>query len=207
MKIGIIGAGNIGGNLGVLWAKRGHEVRFGVRDPEAEKELAARAGHDAEATDVRSAAVFGEVVVLAVPWEAVPSVMAQAGDLSGKVLIDCTNPIRWENGPVIAIEGSGAQQIAKLVPGAKVVKAFNTLGAEHLQDPRFGSYKADVYIATDDQTARSVAASLAREIGFDVVDAGPLRNARLLEHLAVLWIHLATQGGLGRSIAFKVLTK
>jgi len=147
------------------------------------------------------------VVVLAVPWEVVPPVLAQAGDLSGKVLIDCTNPIRWENGPVVAIEGSGVQEIAKRTPGAKVVKAFNTLGAEHLQAPKFGAYKADVYIATDDASARNVAASLARELGFDVVDAGPLRNARLLEHLAVLWVHLATQGGMGRSIAFKVLKK
>lgn len=207
MKIGIIGAGNIGGNLGVLWAKKGHDIRFGVRNPEAEKELAARAGGRTAATDVRAAAAFGDVVVLAVPWEAVPSVLAQAGDLSGKVLIDCTNPIRWENGPVVAIEGSGAQEIAKRTPGAKVVKAFNTLGAEHLQAPKFGAYKADVYIATDDASARNVAASLARELGFDVVDAGPLRNARLLEHLAVLWVHLATQGGMGRSIAFKVLKK
>jgi NADPH-dependent F420 reductase len=207
VRIGIIGAGNIGGNLGLLLAKKGHDIRFGVRNPEAEKDLAARAGGRTAAVDVRTAAAFAEVVMLAVPWEAVPSVLDQTGDLSGKVLIDCTNPIRWENGPVVAIEGSGAQEIAKRAPGAKVVKAFNTLGAEHLQAPKFGAYKADVYIAADDQVARNVAASLARELGFDVVDVGPLRNARLLEHLAVLWVHLATQGGLGRSIAFKVIKK
>jgi hypothetical protein len=207
MKIGIIGAGNIGGGFGRLWARRGHAVRFGVRESgrkEAEA-LAAAAGGDAAATSVAEAARFGEVVMLAVPWQAVPEVLAEAGDLAGKVLIDCTNALKWDaQGPIWAVPA--AEEIARQRPGARVVKAFNTLGAEHLgRLGGEGSVKPDAFLCGDDEAARQVVRSLGEEIGFGVVDAGPLRNARVLEHLAVLWIHLAMKGGLGREIFFKVM--
>jgi predicted dinucleotide-binding enzyme len=151
--------------------------------------------------------------MLAVPWQAVPEVLAEAGDLAGKVLIDCTNALKWDaQGPIWAVPA--AEEIARQRPAARVVKAFNTLGAEHLGrlgaagtggKGGEGSTKPDTFICGDDEAARQVVRSLGEEIGFGVVDAGPLRNARVLEHLAVLWIHLAMKGGLGRDIFFKVM--
>ena len=92
-----------------------------------------------------------------------------------------------------------------MAPGARVVKAFNTLGAEHILNPVVGGQQADVFLCTDDDAARSVVGKLAEEIGFRAVDLGPLRNARLAEHVAIAWIHMAMKGGLGRNIAFKVV--
>jgi hypothetical protein len=207
MKIGIIGAGSIGGNLGRGWAKAGHEIRFGVRKPEAAAELVAECGERAQATDVQTAAAFAEVVVVSTPYNALPEVVSSLGDLEGKVIVDATNPVAWDKGPTHGSSTSAAEEIAAAAPGARVVKAFNTFGAEHLLDPKFGDRTLDVYIAGDDADAKASVAALVEALGLVPVDAGPLRNARLVEHLAVLWIHLATQGGLGRDIGFSLLRK
>lgn len=208
MRIGIIGAGNIGGNLGRRWRDTGHEVMFGLREPGGDRarEALARAP-GARAVTVAEAAAFGEVVVLATPWRAAEEALRAAGDLSGKILVDTTNAVA--PGFTLAVSGdsSWAERIAGWVPGAKVVKAFNTLGAEHLLDPRFGALFADVYLAGDDATAKETVAALARALGFEVIDAGPLASARLLEPLAMLWIRLAMVEGQGRNIAFKLLEK
>ena len=117
MKIGVIGAGNIGGGLGAAWEKKGHAVTYATRD----------------AAGQRAAVEGAEVVVLAIPWKAVPEVIPPlASALAGKVLVDCTNAVGWDDGPVIGVDTSAAQKIAELAPGARVTKAFNTLGAEHL---------------------------------------------------------------------------
>lgn len=207
MRIGIIGAGNIGGNLGRAWARKEHQIRFGVRDPGKIGDLLRECGGRAQAADPASAAAFGDVVALTVPWSAALETVSHLGSLSGKVVVDCTNPIVWQDGPVHAHERSGAQAIAERCPGARVVKAFNCVGAEHLLDPRHGNQSADMFIAGDDAEAKRTVSSLAQDLGFDVIDAGPLRNARLLEHLAALWIHLAMVGGHGRDIAFKLLKR
>lgn len=207
MKIGIIGTGNVGGTLGSQWSAKGHEVVFGTRYPNSEKinHLLAPLGSNVSARNIRQAAGFGDVVVIAVPWSAVPDVLRQAGDLSGKVVIDATNALKREDGPVALLETSAAEEIAKLVPGAKVVKAFNYIGAEHLIDSQFGENRIDAYMAGDDHEAKDIVSSLAEELGFEAVDVGPLRNAKHLEGLAILWIHMASQGGFGRDIAFKLL--
>jgi NADPH-dependent F420 reductase len=205
MKIGILGAGNIGGNLGRRWAQGGHAIRFGVRKPDEIATLVDACGAQASAGDAKSAAAFGDVVVLALPWGAVKDVLGSIGDLRGKIVVDATNPLKWSDGPVHAVATSGAEEIAALVPGVIVVKAFNTLGAEHILDPVVGGLPADVFLATDDAGARETVARLASEIGFRPLDLGPLRNARVGEHLAVAWIHLAMKAGLGRNIALKVV--
>ena len=205
MKIGILGAGNIGGNLGRRWSQSGHAVRFGVRKPDELAALVQECGPQASAGDVRSAVEFGEVVVVALPWAAMADVLANVGDARGKIVVDATNPIRWEDGPVHAVATSAAETIAERLPGARVVKAFNTLGAEHLLQPVVGGLPADVFLCTDDASARETVARLASEIGFRPLDLGPLRNARVGEHLAVAWIHLAMKAGLGRNIALKVV--
>jgi predicted dinucleotide-binding enzyme len=203
MKIGIIGAGRIGGTFGRLWANKGYQVMFGVREASSPKvqTLLEASGADARAGSVAEAAAFGEVVLLAVHWPGVEEVIRQAGDLSGKILIDVTN--RMGNGSGRA----AAEEIAGWARGARVVKAFNSLGSANLTQLQFGSLKADTFICGDDPAAKSVVNELARSIGFDVVDAGPLSNAVLVEALAKLWVQLAYAQGMGPDIAFKLLKR
>jgi predicted dinucleotide-binding enzyme len=205
MKIGILGAGSVGGNLGRLWAARGHDIVFGVRDTNSQKvkALVASSGGEARAASVREAASFGDLVVLAVPWAAVPETLAQTDDLTGKILVDATNRI-GQSGPAGA--ASGGEELARLAPGAKVVKAFNAIGAEHYANSQFGDQAASMFICGDDANAKSTVAQLAEQLGFEVIDAGPLASAAMLESLARLWVSLA-RGSLGREIAFKLVKR
>ncbi len=202
MKIGIIGAGNVGGSLGTQWASRGHQIFFGVRNPQGPEmqELLAEIGSNARAGSVQEAAAFGAVVALAVHWDAMPSVLQQLRGLQGKIVIDCTNRMRP---PEPGSAPTAGEEVARLLPGAVVVKAFNTIGAEHLNNPQFGEQQASMFIVGDDPAAKRVVAQLAEDLGFDVVEAGPLRNAGLLETLTRIWIQLSRQ--YGRGIAFKLL--
>jgi predicted dinucleotide-binding enzyme len=206
MKIAIIGAGNVGGSLGQALSARGHEVRFGVRDPGKITALVQQCGGRATASDPAAAVAFGEVVIVTLPWQATLDAVAALPGLEGKVLIDTTNPIAWADGPVFdpAVPDSAAQRIAALT-GARVVKLFSTHGAELNLAPRIGDVQLDTYLCGDDAEARRMAVRLAEDIGFRVVDAGPLRNAASLEHLAILWVHLAMKAGHGRQIGFKLL--
>lgn len=200
MKIAVIGAGHVGGNLGTRFARSGLEVRFGVR--EAKPELLARAT-GATASAPAEAAAWGDVVILAVPGPvAVEVARSLSHELAGKIVVDCNNPLVWRDGPVWnpPPEGSLASAIAAAAPGARVLKGFNTFGAEFHEDPR----GCDVFFAGDDVAAKSALSELATRAGFHPVDAGPLRNASVLENLAMLWIHLATVGGRGRAWTFKM---
>lgn len=207
MKIGIVGAGNIGGNLGRRWSSKGHAIQFGVRDAgAADVEALLKECPESSASDVKSAAAFGDVVVLALPWNAVAGVLGSIGDLKNKIVVDATNALKFgPDGPEPAVDTSGAQTIAAMLPGAHVVKAFNTLGAEHLLDPVVGGHVCDAFLCGDDAAAKASVKKLAEEIGFRALDMGSLRNARVVEHLAIAWIYLAMKGGLGRNIALKVL--
>lgn len=211
MKIGIIGAGNVGGALGKLWAAEGHEVMFGVRDPNetSVQDMLKSTGGKAKAGSVKQAASFGEVVVLATPWPATQDAVRSAGDLSGKIVVDCTNPIGPDlSGLVVGTTDSAGEQVGRWVDGAKVVKAFNTIGAANFGNPKFGSETASMFICGDDSTAKATVGKLASDLGFEVVDAGPLYAARFLEPLAMLWIHLAFKQGLGPTgHAFKLLRR
>lgn len=211
MKIAIIGAGNVGGALGKLWAAKGHQVMFGVPDPQRGKTqgLIKAIGKQAQAGTVKDAAAFGEVVVLATPWPATQDAIRSAGDLAGKVVIDCTNPLAADlSGLVVGTTNSAGEEVARWTKGAKVVKAFNTIGADNFGNPKFGSETASMFICGDDAAAKSLVGGLAAELGFDVVDVGPLTAARLLEPLAMLWIHLAIKQGWGATgHAFKMLRR
>jgi len=201
MKIAVIGAGNVGGALGGLFAEKGHEVVFGVRDPAAAKVP--------RAASVQEAAAFGEVVVLAVPWPAAQATIQEAGDLSGKIVVDCLNPLKPDlSGLAIGNDNSAGEEVARWAKGAKVVKAFNTIGAANFANPKFGGESASMFICGDDAGAKATVGKLAAELGFDVVDAGSLVEARWLEAMAVLWIHLAFGQGLGPTgHAFKLLRR
>jgi NADPH-dependent F420 reductase len=204
MKIAIIGAGNVGGNLGVRLSKSGFDVRFGLKDDKDAAALLARVGKGASTGTVEDAAKYGDVVFLALPGNVVVDVVKSvASQLEGKIVVDCNNPVTWKDGPVWAppAEGSLAQAIAKVAPGAKVLKAFNQFGAEHHGDPNLTGAPATVFIAGDDAAAKKALSEIATKAGFLPVDSGPLRNAGVLENVAILWIHLATVGGRGRGFA------
>jgi 8-hydroxy-5-deazaflavin:NADPH oxidoreductase len=210
MKIGIIGSGNVGGTLGTRWAKAGHQVTFGSRDPGAVdfKQLLARAGSNARAGTLQDAAKSGEVLLLATPWPVTKEIVQGLGDLTGKVVIDATNPLLPDlSGLAVGANTSGAEQVAAWTRGAKVVKAFNTVGSNIMEKPAFGADKAVLFFCGDDAGAKGKVKQLADELGFEGVDAGPLTHARLLEPFALLWISLAFKAGLGREFAFKLLRR
>jgi len=208
MRIAILGAGNVGGTLGRIWAERGHTIVFGVRAPASDKVRELKAAAGAEAVPTGRATVGADVVLLAVPWGAAEAVLAAAGDLTGKVLLDATNPVAADlSGLSLGQTTSAAETLAELAPGARVVKAFNTTGSANMANPGYGDQAADMFVCGDDADAKAVAGGLAEDAGFGVVDAGPLAAARLLEPLAMLWIRLAYAEGYGPGIAFKLLRR
>jgi hypothetical protein len=216
MDLAIVGAGNVGGALGRSWARVGHRILYGVREPGADKSraLAAATGGGAEAVTPRAAAAAATVVVLATPWAAVPEAIASAGDLSGRVVIDCTNPLRFTPGTglelALGFSDSGAETVARLAPGARVVKAFNTYGWENFADacyPNAAGLKPLMFHAGDDAAAKEVVATLAAEIGFEPFDAGHLRAARELEPLGLLWIRRALSAGRGPDFTWARLAR
>ena len=210
MKIAVLGTGKVGSVLGGRWASKGHSVVFGSRDPHSEKTLAAmrKIGGDARAVSWRDAAAGAEVLLLAMPWTAVAGVLAAVGDVAGKVIIDCINPINAEfTGLDLGHTTSAAEQIAELARGAHVVKAFNVVSATTMANPRYGGEPATLFFCGDDSRAKTIVKQLAEELDFEGVDAGPLRNARYLEPLAMLYIHLAVKQGWGSNCAFKIVRR
>lgn len=208
MKIAIIGAGHVGSTLGKAWAAKGHEIVFGVRDPKGAKAQDAlkAAGPKARAATPKDAASAAEVVLLATPWASTQDAVRSASDLAGKVVIDATNPLKPDmSGLAIGFTTSAGEEVARWAKGAKVVKCFNTVGAEHMGNPRIAGQSASMFLCGDDAAAKKTVAKLAADIGFDPVDAGPLTQARLLEPMALLWISMALSHGLGTGIAFKLL--
>lgn len=207
MNIAIIGAGNVGGNLGVRLSNAGYPVCFGVKPGADTKALLARAAAAASAASVEDAAKRADVVFLALPAAVTADVVRSiAPQLAGKIVVDCGNPLTWKDGPVWAPPpaGSLAAAVAEAAPGAKVVKAFNTFGAEHHADPGLTGTAAVAFMAGDDAGAKQTVGEIATKAGFRAVDAGPLRNAAVLENVAMLWIHLATVGGHGRGFTLDV---
>jgi predicted dinucleotide-binding enzyme len=209
MNIGIVGSGNVGSTLGKAWAKRGHKILFSYsRDPKKLESLATSAGPNTRAGTPDEAVQFGEVILFAPPWPFVDHALKAVGPLVGKILIDCTNPLTQDlSGLEIGHTTSAAEEIAKKTPGARVVKAFNMTGADNMASPRFGAEQATMFICGDDALAKTAVTRLTEELGFEAVDAGPLQAARLLEPLAMLWIHLAYAQKMGSAIGFKLLRR
>jgi len=206
MKIGIIGTGNIGGALARLWMAHGHEVVLGVRD---EEKIAAVRGAFPGASVVltEDAAAGAEVVTLALPWSAVEPVLAEMRPLAGKVLIDTNNPLKADLSGLEALGGrSAAEVIQQLHPEARVVKAFNTVGAAYLGHARVGDADAGGFYCGDDEGAKAVVAELVGQTGLVPVDCGSLRNALYLEAMAMLWIDMAFGHRRGERFAFALLT-
>jgi 8-hydroxy-5-deazaflavin:NADPH oxidoreductase len=201
MRIAVIGAGNVGSALGRAWQQRGHQITYGVRQPDDQKSAALGAA----VTDNATAVAGADAVAVCTPWHATEAAVTACGDLTGKVLIDCTNPLTPD---FTALElghtTSGAEQIAAWAPGARVCKAMNQIGAPMMDAPTLPSAPV-MFVCGDDADAKSVTAQLVSELGFESLDAGDLTVARLLEPFALVWIHMALRRGLGTGWAFGVL--
>jgi predicted dinucleotide-binding enzyme len=184
MKIGIVGAGRIGGNLASLWAKQHHEVMLSYsRDPEHLEQAASAIGARAKAGSVREAVEFGDVVLFSVPWSRIDEVIEEMGDLDGKVVIDTTNQF-GPNGVEELPDGKTAAQInSERLKGSKYAKAFNTLtaGFQGAAAGRSGDERAAMFFVTDDDDARETVKKLIREIGFAQVDVGGTADAAIME--------------------------
>jgi len=208
MRIGILGSGLMGSKLGTIFARAGHEVVFSyARSEQKLKKLAREAGERARAGTPREAVHDAGAVVLAIHWSRLDDVLEQAGDLKSKVVISCSLPMNDANTElVVAHTSSGAEELAKKVPGAHVVSAFNTVPSEVL----FGTYEArrksrkpSLIYCGDHRRSKEVAATLIADAGFDPLDAGPLRLARYSEPFALLVAELAYEGKQGPEMAYR----
>jgi predicted dinucleotide-binding enzyme len=208
MRIGILGSGLMGGKLGTLFARAGHEVVFSyARSVEKLKRLARDAGPKARAGGPGEAVEGADAVLIAVHWSRIDDVLRQAGDLAGKVVITCCLPMNAANTElIIAHTSSAAETLAKKLPKAKVVCAFNTVPSEALFgvfEARRKSARPSLVYCGDDADGKRVAAELIRDVGFDPVDAGPLRIARYTEPFALLVGQLAYEGEGGPELAYR----
>lgn len=202
-RIAIVGAGNVGGALARLWSKAGHQVGVAVREGSKSKAI--------PGVSTGSASVVAgnaEIVLLAVPWSAVREALTSCGNLAGKTVVDCMNPV------MPTLEGlefggttSAAEQLQQLIPQTRVVKAFNTIGAPLLGNATFDGMQADGHFCGDDSAAKAAVAPLIAAAGLRPFDAGPLRNARYLEAMAMLWIDLAIKRGCGPTFGFRMLER
>ncbi|HXY98460.1 MAG TPA: NADPH-dependent F420 reductase [Stellaceae bacterium] len=208
MRVGILGSGLMGGKLGTLFARAGHEVVFSyARHREKLTRLAKDAGGNARAGTPREAAREADALLLAVHWSRIEDVLTEAGDLSGKAIVSCALPMdAGDTRLVIGHGSSGAEALARKVPKAKVVCAFNTIPSEVLFGVYAGRRKArrpSLVYCGDDAGSKQVAAELIRDVGFAPVDAGPLRIARYTEPFALLMAQLAYEGREGPELAYR----
>ena len=197
--IAIIGTGSVGGALGPRFAGLGERIVYGSRTPDEERvqNLVARTGEDASAVSPVEAASACGTIVLAVPWSAVEGTVRSFGDLDGKLVVDVTNPLGVRDGVEVAAPLKAASMgefVQSLVPGARVVKAFNTIYYTVMAHPATAGGPVSVLISGDDAGAKSRVAELAKGIGFEPVDVGPLRTARYTEAMALLLVSRLVSG-------------
>lgn len=209
MRIGILGSGLMGGKLGTIFARAGHEVVFSYSRSDAKlKKLAREAKGKSRAGTPREAAQDADALLLAVHWSRVNHVLKQAGDLSGKLVITCSLPMNLDDTElVISGTSSGAEALAKKLPAARIVSAFNTVPSEVLFNvfaARRKKTRPSLIYCGDDSKAKKIAARLIQDVGFDPVDTGPLRIARYTEPFALLVAQLAYEGKGGPEIAYRV---
>ena len=189
-KIGIIGNGNVGSALARGLERAGYEVRAVGKGKEA----------------IHATTSWAELVVLAVPFEAIDDVLRSAsGALAGKTVVDATNALDASMNLAVGFSTSGAEELQRKLTDSRVVKAFNTVFAQHMASGRLGDKALTAFVAADDADAKTAVLELARKIGFDAVDAGPLKNARMLEPLAFFNIQLGYVLGMGTQIGFTLL--
>ena len=207
MRIAMIGAGYVGSALGRAWLDSGEDVIFGVLDPADPKY---RSLPEEKMHTAPEAARGAEIIVLATPWPATEAAVKSLGDLSGKIVIDCTNPLGM--GPdglqlVLGHTTSGGEQVASWAPAAAVFKTLNQIGAENMDKAALFPVRPVMFVAGDDPSKKPIVMSLVAKLGFEPVDAGPLRIARLLEPYGMLWIDQALNRGRGQSFGFAITSR
>ena len=193
MKIDILGSGDVGKVLGAGFAKLGHEVKIGSRDPNKLKEWVSNNGANASSGSFEEAAKFGDVIILATLWNGTENALKLAGpdNFAGKVVMDAVNPLNFsDKGPSLAIghTDSAGEQIQRWLPKARVVKAFNIVGNAHMVNPSFPEGTPDMFICGNDADAKKTVAELSKSIGWPIVDLGGIESSRYLEPLAMVWI-------------------
>jgi predicted dinucleotide-binding enzyme len=208
VRIGILGSGLMGGKLGTIFARAGHDVVFSyARSQQKLNRLAREAQGNARAGTPGEAARDADVLLLAVHWSRVDEVLKQAGEVTGKVIVSCSLPMNANNtGLVVAHTSSGAEELAKRVPKARVVAAFSTVPSEVLFGvfaARRKSTRPSLVYCGDDQKSKGIAAALIRDVRFEPEDAGPLRIARYTEPFALLVAQLAYEGKEGPELAYR----
>ncbi len=190
MKVAIIGKGRVGSAIAQGLNNKGYEVKFGHRDPKE---------------PVLEAATWGEVIVIAVPYSATVDVVTELGSAAeGKIVVDVTNAIAADGGLAIGFSTSAAEELQKKLPKVRVVKAFNTVFARNQSTGKVGNEQLTLFVASDDASAKQTVMKIGRDIGFDPVDAGPLKNARYLEPMGMFLMALAFGQGMGTSIGYKL---
>ena len=208
MTIGILGSGLMGGKLGTLFARAGHEVVFSyARSEQKLKRLARQAKSNARAGTPAEAAREADALLVAVHWSRIDDVLKQAGNLSGKVLVTCSLPMNADDTElVLGHTSSGAEELARKARGSRVVSAFGTVPSEVLFsvfERRRRRVRPSLAYCGDDRSAREVAKKLIHDVGFEPLDAGPLRMARTLEPFTLLVAHLAYEGSRGPQMAYR----
>jgi predicted dinucleotide-binding enzyme len=207
MRIAMIGAGNVGAALGRAWLGSGEDVIFGVPNPADPKY---RSLPEERLRTAPEAARNAEVIVLATPWPATEAAVKSLGDLSGKMVIDCTNPLGM--GPdglelVLGHTTSAGEQVASWARPAAVFKTLNQIGAENMDKAALFPVRPVMFVAGDDPSKKPIVMSLVAKLGFEPVDAGPLRIARLLEPYGMLWIDQALNRGRGQNFGFAITNR
>jgi hypothetical protein len=191
MKIGVIGKGHVGTAIGTGLTRTGHNVKYGHRDPKE---------------PVSEAAKWGDVLVLAVPYEAVADAVKEIGSMADdKVLVDVTNAVTEDWGLAVGCSTSAAEELQKKLPKARVAKAFNTVFAVNQGTGKVGKEQLTFFVAADDAKAKATVMQLGKDIGFEPVNAGPLKSARYLEPMAILLMNLAFVRGMGVNIGYKLV--
>jgi predicted dinucleotide-binding enzyme len=208
MAISILGAGNVGMALAKALVPKGESVRFGVPEPQKYRAAVDALGPSAAVGSTEDAIARNDLVILAVPYGAAASIARSMPDWEGRILVDATNPLApGLAGLSVGTTTSGAEEIAREARGARVVKAFNTTGAENMENPTYPDGSIFMPVCGDDAEARARVVALATLIGFDAVDCGGLAAARYLEPFAMTWIYLAIKLGHGRRFAFARLKR
>lgn len=205
MRIAIIGTGNVGGAIARGLTGKGHDMVLGARDPQAPDVSALARATGARALAPEAAAAAGDVIILALPWSAAEGAVRALGDLAGKTVIDCMNPLGMVEGALGLTVGhstSGGEIVQDWLPGAHVVKTMNQVGAEIMTKNDHLSHRPVMFMAGDDAAAKAQVAALLTDLGFAPLDAGDITKSRLLEPFGMVWINQALFRGKGRNWAF-----